>query len=165
MCIYNTLLPRYVRFVPDSARVAHEFHVHVRHLLRLGVRVHTGPSWTVILHLRRRLATAVYGCVRRGTLPRGKERKEKEKNLIIGPCYKEEITRIVTNCIFEKVRFPRAGRRVCVLCVCVCMYMCVLSGDSCKMACTPWENTGNVVHTRARGEKKKWKDREKEYID
>lgn len=28
------------------------------------------------------MATAVYGCVRRGTLPRGKERKEKEKNLI-----------------------------------------------------------------------------------
>ena len=82
MCVYNTLLPRYVRFVPDSARVAHEFHVHVRHLLRLGVRVYTGPSWTVILHLRRRLATAVYGCVRRGTLPREKERKEKEKNLI-----------------------------------------------------------------------------------
>ena len=47
----------------------------------------------------------------------------------------------------------------CDLCVCMCMCMCtcVLSGDSCKMACTPWENTGNVVHTRARGEKKKMK--------
>ena len=49
---------------------------------------------------------------------------------------------------------------LCVYNVYVCVYVCVLSGDSCKMACTPWENTGNVVHTRAKGEKK-WKDRGK----
>lgn len=64
----RTLLPRYVWLVPDPAGVTHKFNIGIGYFLRLGVRVNARPPRTVILDLRRRLATTVYGGVRCGTL-------------------------------------------------------------------------------------------------
>lgn len=47
-----TLLPRYIGLIPDSAGVAHKFHISVGYLLGFGVRMNAGASRTIILNLR-----------------------------------------------------------------------------------------------------------------
>lgn len=54
-----TLLPRYIRFVPDFASIAYKFHIDIGYLLRFGVRMDAGAPRAITLNLRRKLPHAV----------------------------------------------------------------------------------------------------------